>query len=49
LAVLGLPLHFIQTEAGYAFFDGIKNGEMKFLLLMGGERALGEAVSQALR
>jgi hypothetical protein len=44
----GLPQD-IQREAAYAFFNRIRDQELKFHLLIGGERTLDEAIGQALR
>jgi hypothetical protein len=48
-ALVGLPLTFIQTETAHAFIDGERDRELKQHLLMGGERNLNEALSQAMK
>jgi hypothetical protein len=45
---VGLPQYFIQREAAHAFIDGIWDHEVKFSILMGGERMLKDALNQAL-
>jgi hypothetical protein len=48
-ALVGLPLHFIQKEAAYAFFSRIRDKEIRQHLLIGGERSLDKTLNQALR
>jgi hypothetical protein len=40
---------YVQREAAYAFFNRIRDQELKLRLLIGGERTLVEAICQALR
>jgi hypothetical protein len=47
-ALVGLP-QYIQREAAYAFFNRIRDPELKFPLLVSGERTLDKAICQALR
>jgi hypothetical protein len=47
-ALVGLPVGLIQTEAAHDFINGIRDREVKQHLLMGGDRTLNEALSQAV-
>jgi hypothetical protein len=43
--LVGLPQYFIHGEAAYAFFDEIRDQEVKFSLFVGGKRALDKVFS----
>jgi ribosomal protein L34E len=45
----GANADHIQTEAAHAFIDGIRDGEVKQHLLLGGDRTLNEALNQAMK
>jgi hypothetical protein len=48
LVHVGLP-EYVQREAAYAFLNRIRDQELKFCLLICGERTLDEAICRALR
>jgi len=48
-AFAGLPLDHVRQEAGFAFIDGIRDGEIKKQLVLGSHRTLGEALEAAMR
>lgn len=45
----GLPRNFIQREAACAFVDGVRDHDVKQLLLIINKRSLNEAINQALK
>jgi hypothetical protein len=47
-ALVGLPVGFIQTDTAHAFINEVPDREVKQHLLIGGDRALNEALNQAL-
>jgi hypothetical protein len=47
--LFGLLVHYVQKEAGHAFFHRIRDQDMKQQLLMGGERTLSKALSKSFQ
>jgi len=48
-AIVGLPVAFFQTGAAQAYIDGIRDLEMKRLLLKGGDWTLNEGLKKAMK
>jgi hypothetical protein len=47
--LVGLPVGFIQSDTAHAFINEVRDREVKQHLLIGGDRALNEALNQALK
>ena len=48
-ALVGVPAAFFQTGAAHAYIDGIRDGELKQLLLKAADRIKNEGLYQAMK